>query len=139
MRLVIVVQKSLANSIAMIKYEFNPDLEILEVQYEDIITVDDLIDYGNKICNDAGLPRKLKILTDVTRGQYSIDVDDMPLAIKALKKHIQHFEFIKAAFIQNKPRETAFSMLLETDTDFKNYVHRIFAERKIALQWLLDG
>ena len=122
----------------MISFEFNNDLDILEVNYEGNISFDEMMDYGEKITENKLLPRELKTLTDVTRAKYEIRVKDVPKIIESLKKTLKKYTFIKAAFIQTKSRETALSILLGNDNDIPNYHHSVFGSKEAALEWLLN-
>jgi hypothetical protein len=122
----------------MITRYFNHELQILEVKYEGDIYLKDLIEFGNEICNDQSLPRVLRILTDVTHGRYRISVNEFPELIRILEQHVSAFEQMKAAYIQENPRETAYSVLLEKRVSIPAYKHAVFASREAALHWLIE-
>lgn len=121
----------------MIDFKFNEQLQILEASYEGTIVINDLIDYGNKIFSNKSLPRDLKILTDATMADYNLKLHEFPVLIRELEKHIRPYNNIRAAFIQSRPRETAYSMLLEQEIPPGKYYHAVFSTRKAALEWLL--
>lgn len=70
----------------MINYRFNKHLDILEVIYSGKIEFNDLIDFGNKVYSDQSLPRKLKILADVTKAEYSLKLSEFKDLFSVLKK-----------------------------------------------------
>ncbi len=120
----------------MIKYEFDSKLGILEIFYTGKIRLKDVIEFGNSIYTDNKLPRRLLMLTDVTNANYEIEVDDFSELIEHLKRHVSAFEYIKAAFIQSKPKETAYSMILSNENPIHNYYRAVFSTREAALEWL---
>jgi hypothetical protein len=123
----------------MITSEFNFKIGILEVVYSGNIILPDLIEFGDKIFSDQSLPRQLLILTDVTNATYHLSNEDFETVLKNIKKHLSAFEYIKGAFIQAKPRETAYSMLLSEKNPVKNYMRGVFSTRDAAEKWLLSG
>jgi hypothetical protein len=120
----------------MIISQFNTDLNILDVTYFGKIEFIDLIEFGNTIYSDKSLPRNLKILTDVTKAEYLLKHSEFPSLVSALHKHISAYDSVSAAFIQNKPKETAYSMILELEAKIPNYHHAVFSTRESALNWL---
>ena len=121
----------------MISSQFNTELQILEVYYEGNIKLNDLIDFWNEVHNNKSQPRNLHLLIDATRAQYELDADEFSELVKAMAQHVSAYELIKAAFIQSKPKETAYSMLLDQRVTVPNYHHAIFYTREAALEWLL--
>ncbi|MFP4367755.1 MAG: hypothetical protein ACLFQA_11735 [Bacteroidales bacterium] len=121
----------------MIRFEFNDQLQILEVFYEGTINFIDLVDYGNKIFSNSSLPRDLKILTYASGAGYHLEHHELPLLTKKLEEHIRPYNKIRAAFIQSRPRETAYSILMEQEIAHDKYDHAVFSTRKAALEWLL--
>lgn len=57
----------------MIKYIFNKDLQIIEVTYDGDINTEDLFKLTKYIRDDNKLPRKLKVLVDVSNGNYNFN------------------------------------------------------------------
>lgn len=122
----------------MITSEFNKETGILEVHYSGNISVSDLIEFGNTVYADQNLPRKLLILTDVKKANYLFRVGDFEEIFNNLKKHLSAFDYIKVAFIQAKPKETAYSILLSEKNPVKNYIRKVFSTRDAAISWLLS-
>lgn len=122
----------------MITSEFNKETGILEACYSGNIHLSDLIEFGNTIYTNQSLPRKLLVLTDVSQANYLLQVEDFEEVIAHLKKHLSAFESIKVAFIQTKPKETAYSMLLSEKNPLNNYLRGVFSTRDAAITWLLS-
>ncbi len=123
----------------MITSEFNKESGILEVYYSGNISVSDLIEFGNLIYTDQSLPRKLLVLTDVTEASYILEINEFEEVITHLKKHLSAFDYIKVAFIQAKPKETAYSMLLSEENPLNNYFRGVFSTHDAAITWLLSS
>ncbi len=120
----------------MIEYEFNEELKILEVAFIGAIDLKELIRYGEMIRNDSSLPRDLRILTNATTAIYHLSADDVTEMMVVLKDQIKPYRFVKTAVLQEKPVETAISMLVDTREPIHNYEHKVFSTRQAALKWL---
>lgn len=121
----------------MIAYNFNNTLQILEVFYTGAIDRIELLNYGSWVANNKGLPRELRILTDATDAEYKITRADFNELMAALEFNCQSYKWIKAAFIQKKPTETAFSTLTAYESTIPNYTHAVFYTKEAAFAWLL--
>lgn len=120
----------------MIKYELNKELKILEVHYIGDIDLKELIEYGEMIRSDNSLPRDLRILTNASAAIYHLSRTDITEMMTVLKDQIKPYQTIKTAVIQEKPVETAISMLVDTGAPIPNYEHKVFSTREAALMWL---
>ncbi|QQS52285.1 MAG: hypothetical protein IPM71_06000 [Bacteroidota bacterium] len=123
----------------MISYQFNNNLQILEVEYSGEVDLNQLIEYGEKIKNDGSLPRNLLILTDATKANYRFEISDTSIILDTLKEQLSSYTSVRTAVIHQRPMETAFSMALEVDQEIPGYQHMVFATRTAALNWLLAG
>ena len=122
----------------MIKYFFNKDLQILEVIYEGDINTEGIFKLNQYIRDHNKLPRKLKVLIDVSNGNYKFNPNELGEIIEDANLTLKKFEFVKQAFIHSKPKETAYSILFSSGKINGNYDHNIFASKEAALQWLND-
>jgi hypothetical protein len=122
----------------MITYHFNKELNIVESTYSGKIFIQDLLEYGEKIAIDPDLPRDvLRIFTNVSRAEYEIAHVDYPQLVDALRSHVKSFNLVKAAFLQETPRQTALSMLFGMEMSIPHYFHKVFSEKEPAIEWLL--
>ncbi len=121
----------------MIKIFFNKEFFILEVNFIGEISFIDLYEYGEKIRQDNDLPRNLKILTDATQAIYKISPEEIVLMLEDLKIQIEPYHSVKTAVIQNKPIETAISMMVDINLSIPDYMHKVFSTRKAAIEWLM--
>jgi len=122
----------------VIKTFYNKDLIILEVDFIGEIYFTDLYEYGEKIREDMELPRDLKILTNATQAIYKLSPEEITLMLNDLKEQIKPYHSVKTAVVQDKPFETAISMLVEVDLSIPDYMHKVFSTRKAAMEWLLE-
>ncbi len=120
----------------MIKYEFNSNSQILEVFYLADINLTDIIEYGEMIRLNKSLPCDLRILTDATSAIYHLSGADVTELLKVLKVQIEPYDTVKTAVLQQKPVETAISMLVDSGIPIPNYEHKVFSTREAALIWL---
>jgi hypothetical protein len=122
----------------MITSEFNVITGIFEVNYTGRIQLSDLLKFGIRIYEDKSLPRRLLMLTDATVAQYEISISEISELIESVKIHISPYEYVKAAYVQSRPKETAYSMLMSTSHPIKNFFHKVFSTREAAKIWLLS-
>jgi hypothetical protein len=122
----------------MINYEFNIDLQILEVYYLGDINLSDLMDYGEMVRQNNSLPRDLKILTDATTAIYKFTPAEVTILFDALVEQIKSYSTVRTAVIQHKPLETALSFLVDSQEPIESYEHKVFSTRRAALDWLLS-
>jgi hypothetical protein len=121
----------------MITHQFNAELQILEVFYKGNIYINDLLEYGEMIRTNDSLPRDLKILTNATDASYHLTMQEISFMMDVLKMQIVPYNSVKTAVIQEKPIETAISMLVDIGSPIPGYKHKVFSTRHGALDWLL--
>lgn len=108
----------------------------MEVFYVGRIDINTVLDYGARFRKEKQFPKNLNMLVDATEADYAISRNDFPRIINALKKDLKNYDLVRVAFIQNKPRETAYSILYGQTAALSNYVHKVFSTREGALEWL---
>ncbi len=123
----------------MISYQFNHNLQIIEVEYTGDVDLNQLLEYGERVKNDGSLPRDLLILTDATKANYLFDIAENSVMLETLKDQLKPYNSVRVAVIHSKPMETAMSMLVDADHKIADYNHMVFTTRRAALQWLLAG
>ena len=121
----------------MIKHQFNEKLQILEVTYLGELSAEEILKFSTYVSTNIELPRKLKILTDATNATYNFNHDTVEKLMSNLKRNLENYQLIMDAFIHSKPKETAFSQLFEIERAYTNYVHKVFATKEAALNWLM--
>ena len=121
----------------MITHHYNAELKILEVFYIGDIYINDLLEYGEMIRTNDSLPRDLKILTNASEATYHLSMQEISFMMDVLKMQIVPYNSVKTAVIQEKPIETAISMLVDIGSPIPGYSHKVFATRHGALDWLL--
>lgn len=122
----------------MIEATYNSTDQFLAVMYTGEITADDVIGHGWSLARDTSLPRHLNILTDVRYANYFFGNDDLQRIRQALQENLKVFKSLRNAFIHNKPRETAYSQIVQSLEQNQTYKHKVFSTRERALYWLLN-
>jgi len=122
----------------MITYNYNNETGMLETILSGEINVKDLTEYILGLSNDKNLPRKLKILTDATKGKFSIGVlpKDMVTLVNVNKRSLAQRDFIYDAFILTGAFEIALGMLYRNLSKTKKYRFNVFSTQEAALDWL---
>ncbi|MCK5169762.1 MAG: hypothetical protein KAQ75_07780 [Bacteroidales bacterium] len=122
----------------MITYIFNSVTGILEAKFEDKVSIKDIIEYVLLLREDKSLPKKLKILTDATKGKFPKGVvpKDMIKLVEVNKESLAQRDFIYDAFIVSGTFEMALGMLYKSISKTKNYRFNVFSTKEAALKWL---
>ena len=125
----------------MITYKFNKETGTLETTFIGEVNVKDITEYILAVSKNKTLPRKLKILSDATKGKFSIGVlpKDMAKLVDANKKSLAQREFIYDAFIVSGTFEMALGMLYKSISKTKNYRFNVFSTKEAALEWLKNA
>jgi hypothetical protein len=124
------------NTTKMINLSFNPSQNRLEVHYSDVIILDEIIDYIETVKNDLSLPRKLKILTFARGSSMDFGHEDLPKIVQAVEKSLKNYELMLDAFVVDKSKETAFSLLFSNLSERKDYRFNVFSTTEAAEKWL---
>ncbi len=120
----------------MINLNYNSIKDRLDVNYSDTVTLDEIIDYIETVKNDKSLPRKLKIRTIANNIIMDFKTEDLPIIVKAVSKSVEIYDLMIDAFIVDKSKETAFSLLFSKISNRDNYKFKVFSTEEAAEQWL---
>ncbi len=120
----------------MINFTFNAPQNRLDVRYSETIVLDEIIDYIETVKNDPSLPRKLKILTFAHGSTMNFKHEDLPKIVQAVRDSRKNYELMLDAFVVDKSKETAFSLLFSDLSKRRNYKFRVFSTTEAAEKWL---
>jgi len=120
----------------MIKSFFNPIKNQLDVVYSGRVTIVELLDYINEVKNNKDLPRRLKIYTIAQNIEMDFKPEDLGKIVGAVMESIKNYKFMIDAFVVDKSKETAFSILFKSMSEQENYKFNVFSSTKAAEQWL---
>ncbi|MBN2236748.1 MAG: hypothetical protein JW729_04265 [Bacteroidales bacterium] len=120
----------------MISHSFNASKNRLDVVYTGIVTLDEIIDYIETVKNDASLPRKLKIFTVAKNIEMNFKHDDLHHIVTAVESSAARYKLMVDAFIVDKAKETAFSLLFGNKSQSDNYELKVFSTHEAAENWL---
>lgn len=120
----------------MIQYSFNADKNRLDVLYTGVVTLKQILDYIASVENNKEFPRVLRIFT-IARGiEMDFRPEDLHKVVKAVEDSVLNYEFIVDAFIVDKTKETAFSLLFSNISQKENYRFNAFSTEDAAENWL---
>ena len=120
----------------MVLTNFNHQTGILDSQFIDEVTLKEIVDYIVATKENAEYPRKLKILTDATKGIMKLNTDDLQVIVSENNKSIEKYDFIFDAIVIESPKETAMSILYQEMAKNSKYKFQVFSTRGAALDWL---
>ncbi len=122
----------------MITHQFNTEQQILEVVYQDVVSADEIMAFMAFLSGDNAFPRELKILVDARGVNYNFNLGNIDKLMESTVQCVKYYTTFKVALIHSKPKETAFSHLLEIEKTPANHVHKVFFTKEAALEWLKD-
>ncbi len=93
-----------------IDYSFNDNDQILYIHFSDEITVAEILEYIDKVGQDKSLPRILKILEDRRGGSFNFSIRENIKISKYAAQFANDYEKIYMAAVNDKPKETAFTI-----------------------------
>ena len=120
----------------MINFTFNSLKNRLDVIYKDIVTLEEIIDYIETVKNDKSLPRKLRIFTIAKNIEMDFKTEDLPKIAYAVNESIKCYDLMIDAFIVDKTKETAFSLLFSNLSNQDKYKFKVFSTEQAAEKWL---
>ena len=123
----------------MINFEYSDIDNMVYANYSGSIEVQDVKDYIDEFLSDDSLPRELYVLEDATNAHYNFGPRANAEIMQKLEYYAERFTFIKVAFVQNKPKETAINVHYGYQMKLKNVTYEVFTYRKSALKWLKAG
>lgn len=122
----------------MIFTNFIEEINLLEVKYEGIISVEELIEYINETRSNESYPRDLRIITDARNVKMDFNPNDLNKIVEANTKSLKKYNSITDAFVIDKPKETALSLLFQELSKNKKYKFNIFFNLDNAINWIFQ-
>lgn len=121
----------------MITKTFNTKHQLLEVVLEGTISIEEMLEYFQGVLNDSSIPRNLKILEDGRAAEFAFSLPQNQEFRSLLIENIGRFDYIRAAHVQTKVIETAYTLEFELKNELPNYNFKVFHEYQNAFNWLL--
>lgn len=120
----------------MRNYNYNRILEILEIKFGGVLTVEDLIDNYEKIRIDNDLPKDLKIVLNLKDSNFKIQEGEIKLLFPALKALLEKHDKIAEAIIISQLVRERVAPLFDEYEEFENYRKKLFSTKDAAIKWL---
>lgn len=120
----------------MITSIFNNTLNILETEFKDDISADDVLDYITDFKENKVYPRKLKKIIIATNARFNFSFKDLQKFDDGKNESIKSYETVMTAIIVANPETAAITSLYESIAASDNYKFNIFSSREAALFWL---
>lgn len=120
----------------MITAKYNENRCRVESHYTGTITEVELLEYVTRFYTSPDTPRDVKVLEDARGAVYDLPRDIVSKIDEIMRAHIHLFECIKVAFVQDKPRETAYNILYEHLPKSDNFTFKVFSTMDAAESWL---
>ncbi|WP_372770386.1 hypothetical protein [Lutibacter sp.] len=121
----------------MIISKFNQQTGILENEFTEDVTLEEIVNYMISAKENKIYPRLLKIKTNATNANFLFSIDDLKTIVIENDKSLENFNLIISAIIVDNPQTTVISMLYQMLAEKNDkYIFNVFSTDKGALQWL---
>ena len=120
----------------MINATFNNQLKILETQFKNDVSLNQLLDFINDTTKNACYPRTLKILADAQHVVFKFSINDLVTIKNETNRSLEYYDSIASAIIINNPKTAAITTLFQTLTINETSHFDVFSTKEAALNWL---
>lgn len=120
----------------MISSIFNIHTKILETEFKDDITAQQVLDYITAFKENTSYPRKLKSVVDATKANFKFSFRDLKSFNDAKTKSLESYELVMVAIIIDNSATAALSVLYEAIANNKKYKFKVFSSEEGAYNWL---
>lgn len=127
----------------MINYEYDKEQKVVFVKFSGAIEYREYWNYLYHLLEEKDLPPKLKVLQDFQEGFYDFDYDEAMVSKDTeafIEKLSDSCRRVRIAFIHNKPKETAISMITQARSLTSEELDvSVFSSRGAAIFWLKEN
>jgi len=120
----------------MIHTVYNKKLKIVETQFNDCVSMHDIIDYLLSFKEQTNYPKHLRTLVDARGASFSFSYKALKLFNKAKVESLKHYTFVVSAVVINSPATAAISTMYGAIARNNKYRYKVFSTEKAALSWL---
>ena len=122
----------------MIEISYQQEDNIILVERSGKISVEELIDYINKIDQDYRELKRVFILDDTRGSVWTFNhKNDYDRLFHEIDKRVRNFIRVYVALVVDTPLQTAMSDMYKLKTErIKNYFFQFFSSRESARNWL---
>lgn len=93
-----------------INIKYNKIDKILYIHFSGDVTVEELLQYIEKVGKDKSLPRVLKVLEDRRDGSFNFSIRENIKISKYAYQFVNDYKKVYMAAVNDKPKETAFTI-----------------------------
>jgi len=122
----------------MVITKFDSKTGILYSNFQDKVSLKDIVDYIRKTKENISYPRKLKILTDATDATMNFGPADLMKIVFENEQSLKNYEAITDAIVVDTPKVAALSVLYGDFAKNEKYNFKVFSTKESARNWLLS-
>lgn len=120
----------------MIHSVFNDTLNILETEFKESVSMQDIIDYLLAFKTNTSYPRKLRTLVDARDASFSFSYKAIKAFNKAKTESLECYNMVASAVVINSPATAAICTMYGMIANNKKYKYKVFSTRDAAIAWL---
>ena len=119
----------------MIEYQIKGG-DTFFVKFTDVIVYCDIINFLKEFKSLPNLPEKITLLYDLTDVDMDLTIDEIHMLSKYADAATENFTLVRTAFLVDKPKLAAYSMLFSEFNGNSRNERRIFSTHRAAEIWL---
>lgn len=120
----------------MIHSAYNKELNIVETQFKEEVSMHDIVDYLLAFKDETSYPRQLRTLIDARDATFSFSYKALKSFNKAKTESLKQYTIVVSAVVINSPATAAISTLYGAIARNKKYKYKVFSTHEAAISWL---
>ncbi len=110
--------------------------DIFYVNFSETVTVEDIKNYLVNFETLDNLPQHLRSIYDLRGAHMNLKAEEIMDIAELTEKVTASYKSVKTAFLVDKPKLTAYSLIFSIEHDLENTTRLVFSQEKEALSWL---
>ena len=119
----------------MITYSLK-DTGVFYVDFSGTVLLKDIEDYLNTFETLENLPLDFLSLYDLRGAHMQMNSEDIQFISALTQQVTRKYRSVKTAFLVDKPKLTAYTLLFSVDHDLEKTTRQVFSNERNAIEWL---
>ncbi|GAA4235161.1 hypothetical protein GCM10022291_16330 [Postechiella marina] len=120
----------------MISSTFKPKLNILQTEFKNVVTSQEVLEYLKSFKDNTTYPRQLRTIVDATNASFSFSYKSLKQFNSARIESLKNYNIVVTAVVISNPATAAISTLYGAIARGKKYKYKVFSTRSAALKWI---
>lgn len=120
----------------MINSTFNHKLNILETEFKNMVTGEEVLEYLKSFKYNTTFPRQLRTIVDATNASFSFSYKSLKQFNSAKIESLKNYNIVVTAVVISNPATAAISTLYGAIARDKKYKYKVFTTQSAAIKWI---